>query len=456
MLANHLSGIYLYSGKAITRVAGQGDPIDRKPRFTYVSALTNGGAGRVLFSASTFPGGDGVFDEDRNPIARQADPAPEGGVFTSVSLPGVNDRAEMAFVAGNSRGPNDLYLLSGGILNRILSTGDPAPGGGTFFDFYNPSLNNKGEIAFVGVVFPSYNWGLYVGSGVFRRLVSSGDPAPGGGTFTSFGHSVSLNDSGQILFSALVATPGRSGIFLWSAGSVQSVAQQGDAAPGGGSFLSVLQPSMNASGQVAFGARGVPVLRGCAEQHRAIGRSGAGRRHHCWRVLSFTERRRASRASGDRGQPRRYLPVLRRSAKHHRWRTGPRAGRRRLRVCQFPSARCAVPGRVRGGRLWHHRRLPRDAAVIRQQRHRRHPVRIRLHRRHRRHQGKGSRRSAVWTLTSVQSMICRHRRISGACLRRESRLAARSMAPPPCRASRRARIRRTSRAPRGTASFHTA
>jgi hypothetical protein len=253
MLANHLTGIYLYSGKAITRVAGQGDPIDRKPRFTYVSALTNGGAGRVLFSASTFPGGDGVFDEDRNPIARQADPAPEGGVFTSVSLPGVNDRGEMAFVAGNSRGPNDLYLLSGGILNRILSTGDPAPEGGTFSDFYNPSLNNKGEIAFVGNVFPFYNWGLYVGSGVFRRLVSSGDPAPGGGTFASFGHSASLNDSGQILFSALVATPGRSGIFLWSEGSVQSVAQQGDAAPGGGSFLSVLQPSMNASGQVAFG-----------------------------------------------------------------------------------------------------------------------------------------------------------------------------------------------------------
>jgi hypothetical protein len=175
----------------------------------------------------------------------------------SVSLPAMNDRGDLAFGARISAGGRtDFYLSSEGILSRILSTGDPAPEGGIFSSFDSiPAFNNNGEIAFVGSVFPSYRSGLYVGSGAFRRLVSSGDPAPGGGTFTSFVSSVSLNDSGQLLFSASVSAPGRSGIFLWSDGSVRAIAQTGDAAPGGETFFSFFrQQSLNASGQVAFDA----------------------------------------------------------------------------------------------------------------------------------------------------------------------------------------------------------
>jgi len=254
-LANHLGGIYLYSEGAIARMVGQGDPIDRKPRISYVTSVTLGTAGRVFFSAVTFPGGDGLFDEARNPIARPGDPAPEGGVFTRVSLTGGNDRGQLVFVAWNSRGGSGLYLSSEGRWSRIVGTGDPAPEGQTFSSFLDASLNDKGEIAFLAGVFPSNTLGLYVGSDVFRRLVSEGDPAPGGGTFTRLAFFVSLNDSGQVLFNASVAAPGRSGIFLWSDGSVRAIAQVGDAAPGGGTFSSFSQQSLNASGQVAFDAR---------------------------------------------------------------------------------------------------------------------------------------------------------------------------------------------------------
>ena len=253
MLANHVGGIYLYSEATIARLAGQGDPIDREPRFSSVSGATIGAAGRVVFSAATFPGANGVFDEARNPIARLGDPAPEGGVFTSISFPTGNDRGDLVFQASNSRGGTGLYLSSEGISSQIVVTGDPAPQEETFLAFYSPFLNNKGAVAFIGAVSPSNRYGLYVGSGVFRGLVSTGDPAPGGGTFYMF-NSVSLNDSGQVLFSAWVDAPLRTGVFLWSEGSVQAIAQTGDAAPGGGTFLSFSQQSLNASGEVAFDA----------------------------------------------------------------------------------------------------------------------------------------------------------------------------------------------------------
>jgi len=250
-LANHVGGIYLYSDGMITRVAGQGDAIGREPRFASASGLTIDAAGQVAFSGETFPGGHALFDEAHNPIAHPGDPAPEGGVFTSVSLPTGNDRGDIVFLAANSNGHTTAYLSSEGSLKRIVGTGDPAPQGETFQAFYFSSLNNEGEIAFVGAVSPSNRYGIYVGSAEFRGIVSTGDPAPGGGTFTLF-QSVSLNDSGQVLFSASVAVPSRSGIFLWSDGSVRAIAQAGNGAPGGGTFLSVSQPSLNASGQVAF------------------------------------------------------------------------------------------------------------------------------------------------------------------------------------------------------------
>ncbi len=260
-LLNRTGGIYLSSKGNITRVAGHGDPIDRAPQFIDASPEGINRAGEVVFSARMFPGGYALLSGAPSTlIATAGDPAPGGGVFTYVYQPAVSDSGQTIFRGFTTSSGVGLYSPIDGVLRRIAGVGDPAPGGGAFTNLSYPSINNNGDVAFLG--FNSYpsTPGLFLFSGgQFRRFIAFGDAAPGGGTFAYLDYT-SLNDAGQLAFSAVVTAPGRSGIFRASEGSVQTIAQSGDAAPGGDTFnftsLSFRnRPSLNASGQVAFGGQ---------------------------------------------------------------------------------------------------------------------------------------------------------------------------------------------------------
>ncbi len=263
-LVDSLGGVYLWSGDSIARVAGHGDVIDREPKFIEAFPQAIDGAGRVLFSADLFPGSYGLFlGLPTAVIARVGERAPGGGVFDFVSsnAPAMSDSGQAVFVADTT--PyfrNGLHSSSNGMLSRIAVNGDPAPGGGTFFYFGSVSINTSGEVAFVGLTsFPSRS-GLYLFSDPdFRSLLALGDPAPGGGTFSDFPF-LSLNNQLRVAFAASVTAPGQPGIFRWSQDMVTAIAQTGDPAPGGGTFdfpapaSSFYAPSLNSSGDVAFGA----------------------------------------------------------------------------------------------------------------------------------------------------------------------------------------------------------
>src|SRR5439155_7893930 len=104
-------------------------------------------------------------------------------------------------------------------------------------------------------------------SSVVGKVVVAGDPAPGGGTFTGFSCSacyngvahVGLNDTGQVAFRATVST-GSIGIFTATPGPggfvLEKIAAASDPKPAGGAFSDFSSPSINASGEVAFGAMG--------------------------------------------------------------------------------------------------------------------------------------------------------------------------------------------------------
>src|SRR5439155_21344294 len=82
-----------------------------------------------------------------------------------------------------------------------------------------------------------------------ETVVSAGDPAPGGGTFTDFDAAVSLSDGGQVAFRATLST-GSTGIFVASSiasgYATSKVAMTGDANPAGGTFSSEFaSPSVN-------------------------------------------------------------------------------------------------------------------------------------------------------------------------------------------------------------------
>src|SRR5262249_38652300 len=142
----------------------------------------------------------------------------------------------------------------------------PAPGGG-IFDFLllgQTALNDQGDGAFAFTLQPFSSDG--VSSGVYRYshitgkvtpVVMSGAPAPApvGGTFSGVGFNTSLNNRGDLVFVGAVAT----GLGVFKAdvrNRITSVISPGESVPGGGQFDAAANggPWINQGGDVAFTA----------------------------------------------------------------------------------------------------------------------------------------------------------------------------------------------------------
>ncbi len=288
-------------GYLFTALAFLGDPAPGGGVFTNDfegNAISH--RGDVFFGAdlATAAGGvfigEGLFFVQRGqitPIARPGQSAPGGGVFDDFFLGPIalNDGGDMAFSfildpftlpfgvhAGVYRFSHSAHTLSAVVVPNVT----PAPGGGTFAGAAATVLNNQGDIAFSGI-FPTPN-GIHVpgepyiglGSGLFLAdrkgqifgVVLPGDPAPGGGMFDStFGSSI--NAKGDIAFGAHVAgeecitAASQSGAIFCgeslyvrpaTTGEIQSIAHQGDPAPGGGVFRHAFGPVLNSHGDMVF------------------------------------------------------------------------------------------------------------------------------------------------------------------------------------------------------------
>lgn len=247
--------------------------------------------GEVAFGADLpNTGGEAIYVADHGaitPIAQTGQAAPGGGTFDAAFLgqPALSDNGDVAFTftlspftlpVGNNAG---VYRFSASKqqLTAVVVPGMAAPSGGTFAGAtFRASLNNKGDVAFTGLIPATIGPGAAIGlgQGIFRAdkagaivvVVRPGDAAPGGGTF-DFAQNAWINDGGDIAFGAHVAAEecidesglpafifcGES-VYLQSAtdGSIRSVAHQGDPAPGGGFFRLAFGPIVNNRGQVAF------------------------------------------------------------------------------------------------------------------------------------------------------------------------------------------------------------
>lgn len=314
------NAVFLFSNSHVTRIAGPGDLIREKARFTF--PFTSGGvnkSGAVLFEDVTFPGGFGLFigrddvDEDNvQTVALTGERLPDGGsLFNFFENVVFNDADEVVFNTGGFADSSDLLLESRGTLATIargsITNGDPAPDGGTFFNFgpasinnlgqvafagstlggagqglylytprqirvllddfsttppgialgtfSSPSLNDKGDVAFFDQPFPQPNAILFLSADNLTLIAQDGNPAPGGGSFSlpfpdpSFGPSLNAQD--QIVFSANLSTGGEA-VFLYSQGSLLRVAGPGDPTPDGESFASASFATINAAGNIVF------------------------------------------------------------------------------------------------------------------------------------------------------------------------------------------------------------
>jgi hypothetical protein len=214
---------------------------------------------------------EGIFLESQEvlqpPLVRAGDAAPGGGTFGFFGSLGLDDQGTVAFwgaLGTPSNFTSGVFLApGGGQLQALALPGDPATRscGTTFtdFGFDSVSINNQGEVAFIGDflsnAIPSCFDGLFVAAGgSVRKVAQQSDLAPGGGRFGPFfsDRTTILNEAGEVAFVASVSgsmTP--CGLFL-ADGQMVCLVRFGDLAPGGGSFTSVGDPSLNDIGTVAF------------------------------------------------------------------------------------------------------------------------------------------------------------------------------------------------------------
>lgn len=315
----HGNALYLFSNSALSRVIGQGDSIPRQPTFEFPTSLAIGGGDQVLISDSTFPGGnggytatpvdggnggqqslavhvgetiggDGVVDflfgfgmnqsgqvaadvasSDVNgalllnsggSLSVLVDSSSSSAVDPGANTPAINDQGDIAFNGfAPGIGTGGVFLNSNGQTQLLLSAARQLPDGTTLNNITNLALNNQQALAFMAApVFPTTSFFLFA-NGQLTTLASSGNPAPGGGTFQIFFQDPSLgpvmNNSGDVVFaSSLTGTTGgffgSSGVYLFSNGTLTRVVGPNDPSPDGGVFLDASFPSINGRGDIAF------------------------------------------------------------------------------------------------------------------------------------------------------------------------------------------------------------
>jgi len=128
-------------------------------------------------------------------------------------------------------------------LTKVAASGEPAPGGGFYTSFGAPVVNSSGAIAFPAVS----SWARRSARSLSRRpgrpphlFLGTGDPAPTDGIFARF----SPRGSASTTPVASPSAPSSTGAGRISASSLPTaptdgrIAARGQAAPGGGVYTS--------------------------------------------------------------------------------------------------------------------------------------------------------------------------------------------------------------------------
>jgi hypothetical protein len=309
-------GIVLKSGSQVTPIVGLGDPAPGGGVFFNLDVPSVGPQGQVVFRGETtvFPTTSGLFefaDGTINPLLTDGtiantgeritpqtsrllangdlivanafggslyrfsngivtrlvgtgDPAPGGGIFTFLQLPAINSSGQIAFEGFTSSGASGVFLFSNGAVTKIITSSDVFPDGVPFGFAQPPAINDLGQVVFGGVSNSVLDSGLFFyANGQLSILIRELTPLPNGTTMlTPF--STSINNAGQIAFSAITEPGNDQGQFLFANGQISTIAVSGQAAPEGGVFNSGDEGGgiINNSGQVLF--VGTRVLHGAA------------------------------------------------------------------------------------------------------------------------------------------------------------------------------------------------
>jgi hypothetical protein len=271
-------GIFLAKADGkVARIAVAGDPIPDQmgvliAGFGERPAPVMNDAGDIAFIATLGGGGAaGVFIASAGKLRTIASSGMKApvfvggvGVFAEFEAVSLNSRGDVAFLAWVRHGRETTEVLYvarkvGAVhqLIKVAASGEPAPGGGFFTTFGAPVVNDRGAVAFPAVVKQGPALGaifIAPADAPMQFLLGTGDPAPTGGIFARFSERIGFDDSGRIAFGAF--TKGGSsdfGIFVAEGSDRRAVAARGQAAPGGGVYASFgAWPAMSHTGAIAF------------------------------------------------------------------------------------------------------------------------------------------------------------------------------------------------------------
>jgi subtilisin family serine protease len=184
-------------------------------------------------------------------------PSPLGGALGGFDAPSFEKVSRLAF-AGATRG---VFARVGGALVTIATSGDPSPVGGTFASFTAPAFSASGAIAFHATLD-----GADAEAGIFRWAAGSittialqGEVSPTADPFALVRPGVGITALGDVVFAS------EQGLFLWSAatGNFTRLVSVNDPSPCGGVVGQIGSGNgpfaVNDAGDVAFQARNVGV-----------------------------------------------------------------------------------------------------------------------------------------------------------------------------------------------------
>jgi len=203
-------------------------------------------------------------------VAQENDPAPGTGTdFSQLDRePTINDRGEIAFVGDINVSDRNLWVVQGDGTNLLVAEGMAAPGtGGTFGEPSSAEdwiqYGDGGHIGFFNRIqdVPSTNSeSLWFGCPTNLQLIArEGDPAAGAsGDIHGNGNfdDIAINERGQIAFHH-EAPEGNDGIWAGEMTNIQLIIRVGDPAPGLGGDLTFIDdaPALSPGGEVFFRGR---------------------------------------------------------------------------------------------------------------------------------------------------------------------------------------------------------
>jgi hypothetical protein len=239
------------AGSATAATVADSLTLTRLGGFSGFGDLSINDSGVVAFNAGLNGGGSGIFTNTAGSpeAAIIADSNYPSVLFRTLGNPSINAGGIVAFRAGGERG--GLFTNTAGNLIPATVADTNSTNGGAFSGFGGiASINAAGTVAFRGNL-DAGGQGIFTNTaGSFTATLIADTGATNGTAFSSFGNP-SINASGAVAFSASL-NGGNQGVFTNLGGSLTPTLIADSTNTNNGAFSFFGGASINAGGTVAF------------------------------------------------------------------------------------------------------------------------------------------------------------------------------------------------------------